>query len=99
MLLRMNVPITILGKVSGDCSAQLVPREALVLVGEDVAAVTAEARGEVRICLALAKQTECLRIVRSNVARYVVMHDLSLVAWKSPPQATLKRRARPSIGK
>ena len=42
VLLGVDVPVAVLGDVRGDRAAQLIPGEALVLVGEDVGAVAAE---------------------------------------------------------
>src|SRR3954454_11346056 len=94
----MDVPVSVLGDVSGDTPAHLAPGEALVLVGEDVAAVAPQVLWKVNIGLSFLQQREGLRIVWPDIPCYVVVHDVLLVRWHPAAHSLLERRTRTEIG-
>src|SRR5262249_43554459 len=72
ILLGVDVPVAVLGDVRGDAPAQLVPCEALVLIGEDVAPVASKMVGKILVGLPFLQEREGLGIIGTNVARDVV---------------------------
>ena len=87
VLVGMDVPVAVLGDVRGDRAAQLVPAQALVLVGEDVGAVAPQSLGQVDVGLALAEQPERLHVVGPHVATDVLVDRVA---------ASSRRRRRAS---
>src|SRR5688500_5373112 len=84
----MDVPVTILGDVRGDGATEPVPREALVLVGEDVRAVPTQALGDVSVGLSLPHERKRLGVIVAHGAGDVVMQETRVTLRHVPAHST-----------
>src|SRR5260370_37679945 len=84
VLVRMDIPVGVLGHMRCDRSAKVVPFQSLVLVREDVAPVPAESIRKVNIGAAFVQERECLSVVSADLARNVVV-DPAAVTCGDPP--------------
>ena len=66
VLIGMDVPVAVLGDVGSDGPAEVVPLEALVLVGEDVASIPLQMRRQILVCPSGLQKRECLSVVRAD---------------------------------
>jgi hypothetical protein len=93
MLIRMYVPVAVLCDVGCDRPAQLGPAEPLVLIGEHVRPVAAEALGQIDIGLSFREEAERFHIIGPDIAAHVLAYPADLRGGHLTAHELLKRRA------
>src|SRR6266571_6733475 len=92
MLVRMDVPVPVLGDVGCDRPGKVLPVEAVVLVIEDVGAVPAQPFRQVAVERARLHEPESPQVVPSDRARHMVNDNMSVITKTQAPGPALEVR-------